>query len=357
MKKRWIAELFLSALTGSMLLTGCGEPEEVPAVSGEAESEMEETLSGEIDTSIPIEKGARIAVVVKSTSGEFWENIKQGMEDAVASLNEAYDLTGSDKITMTFEGPDSAEDLTDMINTADAVLSENPTVLCLASGDEDAGVAQLESARENGIPVILFDSLIKVEEEDLFAVYCGSDDRGIGAEAAKRLAEAMGGAGEAAVVSHGENDQTSLDRIAGFQEELRKTAPEIKLRAELVLTEEEDPAEQITGLLEAYPELGGIFCTNVDTAEAVLDVLEEQEQDGPKLVGVDGSSRQIEAIRDGKEVGVVSQDPYEMGFQTICMAAQIARDPDAVEEKTVYVDHAWLDAENLDLEENARYLY
>lgn len=40
------------------------------------------------------------------------------------------------------------------------------------------------------------------------------------------------------------------------------------------------------------------------------------------MVGVDATSVQQKAITDGQELGTVSQDPYDIGYQTIIVAAQ-----------------------------------
>ncbi len=359
MRNKRIAELLLGILIFGVLIFGCSKAQEVPANSHKAEAEEaeEEALAEMIDTDVPIEKGTRIAVVAKSTVGEFWDNIKQGMEDAVSGLNEAYGLEGDDKITMTFEGPDNEGDLTDLINTVDAVLAENPTVLCLASGDEDAGQAQLETARDNGIPVILFDSLVEVDDDTLYAAYCGSDNREMGRDAAGKLTEAMNGAGKVAVISHWKNDRTSIERTAGFKEALADEAPQVELAAELVMEEDRDLSEQVAELLEEVPDLNGIYCTNGDAAEAVLDALKDTEEHGIQVVGTDGTSRQIDAIEAGEELGAVSQDPYQMGFQTICTAVRAAGEPQSLTEKNIYIDHAWLDAGNLEEEGSTSYIY
>lgn len=364
MKKRSLAAVVTGFVLAGVMAAGCSSEKAATADNPDVQSEAadakgaeeENQLPIEIDTEIPIEKGARIAVVVKSTAGEFWKQVRKGMEDAIDTLNEAYELKGEDKITMTFEGPEDAAELTDMINTVDAVLSENPSALCLAAGDEDAGEAQLETARDNGIPVILFDSMIATDEE-LYTAYCGTDDKELGREAGSRLAEAMNYQGKAAVISHWSNDQTCVDRVAGFTESLTQEAPQIQLIAEIPMKEEGNLEENVEKLLEENPDLDGVFCTNIDSAEATLDALDAIGAEGLKVVGVDGSSRQIEAIQEGKEVGVVSQNPYGMGFQTIYLAAQAACPIGNELEKMQNTEFAWLDAENLEDEALKPYIY
>ena len=55
----------------------------------ETEQSSEETAV-QIDTSVPVLPGSRIAVVSKCVSGEFWDMVHQGMDAAVKDINEAY---------------------------------------------------------------------------------------------------------------------------------------------------------------------------------------------------------------------------------------------------------------------------
>ena len=48
--------------------------------STEEAQEEKDPLIPEIDTSVEIQAGSRVAVVSKSTSGEFWGLVKKGME-------------------------------------------------------------------------------------------------------------------------------------------------------------------------------------------------------------------------------------------------------------------------------------
>lgn len=50
-------------------------------------------------------------------------------------INTAYDFSSDDAVTMTFEGPSDEQDVEAQINTLDAVIAENPTVLCMSASD------------------------------------------------------------------------------------------------------------------------------------------------------------------------------------------------------------------------------
>ena len=179
MKKTTVAAVLV---TGTVLAAGifakCDVFEEKAIADvrteDEAEKSEKEDSSSRIDTSAPVLAGSRIAVVSKSVSGEFWDMVHKGMEDAVKDLNTAYGFKSDDQIKMTFEGPGDELNVEEQVNTLDAVIAENPSVLCFSASDMNSCQAQLETATENDIPVIIFDS--NVSENELVTGFYGTDN-------------------------------------------------------------------------------------------------------------------------------------------------------------------------------------
>ena len=66
----------------------------------------------------------------------------------------------------------------------------------------------------------------------------------------------------------------------------------------------------------------------------------------------------MEAIKNGEELGVLSQNPYAMGYQTMWAAIQsTAPKKETKIDKKVLLDPIWIDAENIKSEDIANYLY
>lgn len=321
----------------------------------ENRSSEETELETQIDTSAPVTAGSRIAVVSKSVDGEFWKAIRTGMEDAVKDVNAAYGYTSDDQITMTFEGASNEQDVEKQINTLDAVIAENPTVLCLSAGDEDSCQAQIEAAKENAISVVAFDS--NVTDSDMIAAFRGTDNTSVGKLAGEKLADAIGKSGKVAIFSAQEKTESSRRRVEGFKEAISAYS-DISVVQELYMDKVEDMQSAIESTLQSYPDLAGVFCTNADVSDLYLDT-EKTGDHVLTMVGVDATSKQQEAIRNGVEAGVVSQDPYRIGYQTILAAVQLTAPKEEVSgvERTVLYDPAWIDSSSLDDPEYSDYLY
>lgn len=374
-------------LCGILLLQGCGKkaqetsnevspegtntpaPTETPTEEPTAEpsQEAEETEDEVIITlpeqnlmadyttaeGIQIPPGSQIAVVAKDKGTGFWKAVKEGMELAVDDINQVCGYTGKDKVKLTFESPSDSHDIDAQINTIDAVLAENPLVLCLSPIDMGSCHAQLESAEENGIPVILVDGGVKGAEDNPI---CSTDHNAVGREAATHLSQSMGESGQAAIVAHQPLTESCVERENGFRTEITENHPGIQILADTVYDDGEvSLEEQVDQLLENNPDLKGIFCTNEETGEVVLEALKKLEDRQISVVTVDAGSDIIEAIEEGRDVGTICQNPYGMGYASVIAGARAAMGLS----NDSYIDpgYQWIDAENLQAPENQKYLY
>lgn len=297
------------------------------------------------------EPGSHIAVVVKNVKSSFWISVKKGMDQAVKDLNQKMGYKGEDKIKISFEGPSEETDIESQINIIDAVLAENPSVLCLSAIDMESCEAQLETAMENDIPVVVLDSGV---ESSLVNAVCATDNYTLGSEAAKKLAEAIGGQGQVAVMTHIAASQTSRDREKGFTETMANEYPEI----EIVNVSHENPetsmSEMAGAVLKLYPDVKGYFGTNEDATNAILDAVSTSGSE-IAVLGVDVGKQQLDAVKKGMEIGTLVQNSYGMGYATVvaAMRADLELENDAF----INCGYQWIDKDNIELPEYANYLY
>ncbi len=297
------------------------------------------------------EAGSRIAVVLKSTRDEFWTTVRDGIEDAVKALNEKMGYTGEDQITVSFDGPTDDSDVEKQIDLIDTVLSENPTILCIAAIDRQSCEAQLEMAAENDIPVVMLDSGV---ESGPISALCATDNYAAGTEAAKKMAEAIGDEGQIAVMTHTESAQTSQDREKGFTDEISKNHPNIEI---VNISHENDDftmEKMADAVFTLYPEVEGYFCTNEDASGAVLDALDAAGKE-ITVIGFDSGEQQQNAVKNGTELGFFAQNPYGMGYAAVI--AGVRADQNLEVDTFINTSYQWIDSSNLENEEYSSYLY
>ena len=297
------------------------------------------------------EPGSRIAVVLKSTRDDFWTTVRSGIEDGVKALNEKMGYTGEDQITVSFDGPADDTDVEKQIDLIDTVLSENPSILCIAAIDRQSCEAQLEMAAENDIPVIMIDSGV---ENGPISALCATDNYGAGAEAAKKLAEAVGDDGQIAVMTHTETAQTSQDREKGFTDEITKNHPNIEIVNISHENEDFTMEKMADAVFTLYPDVEGYFCTNEAASEAVLSAADAAGKE-LAIVGFDSGEVQRSAVENGTQTGFIAQNPYGMGYAAVIagVRADLGLDVDTF----INTSYQWIDSSNVENEEYSSYFY
>ena len=322
MRRAAVASVALLATV--TLLTGCQKEEAeklvAPLVADAQETpeakkaeEKKSPLIPEIDDNLSIEEGARIAVVSKCKKGEFWDKVKEGMEAAVKDVNEAYGFKKDKQITMTFEGPDNEEDVESQINTLDAVIAENPSVVCLSAGDMDSCQAQLEAAKENGIPVIAFDS--NVSDTKLVRAFRGTDNTQIGKYAAYKLGSAIGKMGNVAIFSAQEKTQSSQERVKGFLDNIANYT-DIKV-VETVYSDQVDDMKEAIDRAARKEIKPAVMITHVGGIDSIVDTTKNlPDIPGGKKLTYLHINMPMTAISDLRSLA--KDDPFFNDLADIC---------------------------------------
>lgn len=103
--------------------------------------------------------------------------------------------------------------------------------------------------------------------------------------------------------------------------------------------------------LSAHPDMAGMVGLWQYNPPAILQAVEERGAlDQVAIVGFDEHELTLNAIRDGKCVGTVVQNPYEFGFRSVeYLAATIrGQEPDIPEDKLMYVPTRKITKDSID---------
>lgn len=207
-----------------------------------------------------------------------------------------------------FDGAKQNEQMeTFILQRVDAII--------MAPNDSDAVGPLVADARAAGIPVFTAD--IAAHDADVVS-HIASDNVQGGRLAGQYLAEAIGGKGKIAIIDH-PIVRSVIDRTNGFEEAIAEY-PDIEIAARPAgdgLRDKSLRAAQ--DLLQAHPDLAGIFGINDDTALGALAAIEERGlQDEIILVGFDGTPEARAAIKRGTALKADAvQHPAKIGRITI----------------------------------------
>ena len=285
-----------------------------------------------------------VALVSKGFQHQFWQAVKKGADDAAAELD----------VEVTFEGPETETEVDKQLSMLQTALDKNPDALGFAALDSEASIPLMTDAESRGIPVIAFDSGV---DSEVPLATVSTDNLAASAEAAKHMVELTGGEGKIAVLGHDQTSQTGQQRVTGFVDYIEENAPDLEIvDTQYAGGDQLKSADAAKSILQANPDLVGMYGTNEGAATGVVKAVQELGKAGDlTVIGFDSGKAQLDAIKDGVMDGAITQNPVGIGYETV-KAAVAAIDGEEVE-PVIDSGFFWYDKETMDDPEIAEVLY
>lgn len=246
----------------------------------------------------------RIGVTLLTVQHKFYQDLQAGLEAEAAK--HGYELLIS---AAEFKPNRQSNQIQDFI-------VQNVDAIVVSPCDSKSVGGSIAEANDAGIPVFTAD-IACTSPIGKVVSHIASDNKQGGRLAAKLLADALGGKGEVAVLSHPEVTSVQ-DRVLGFREEIKKHAG-LEIVQELSAEGMRDKAVSVMeDIIQSHPKLRGVFAINDDTALGALAAVEAAGKLGQiKIVGYDATPEARAKIKDGSIHGDVIQDPRRIGELTI----------------------------------------
>lgn len=385
----------------AMLACACAAPEssenKEPESSDNKQQVEEKEYQGKLDQIEPsaydnveglhLEAGSYISIIGKAEEGQYWNEVKRGVDQAAADINDYLGYEGKDKVKVTYSAPETEDNVDEQVNILDEELARYPIAVGISITDANACEVQFDLAAENDIPVVAYDS--GSAYQGLMATV-STDNAAAAREAATKLAKLIGDSGEIILFVNDSKSKTSLDRENAFGEEIQNNHPNITIVESYHLDQLEDmqkivadeinagtyqideesaeaesdvqiaPADiteedVIDYVLAKHPDIKGCFASNAPTVKKAIAGLERAEADDVMVVGFDADEEEKKALSDGRIEGLIVQNPFGMGYATVVAAARAALDMG--NEAFVNTGYTWVTADNLEDESIQKTLY
>ena len=271
----------------ALALVACSRPASEPGSAGSA-------------------KRKQIAVIPKGTTNEFWKSIHAGAQKAANERG----------VDIIWKGPIREDDRDEQIKIVENFISQGVDGIVLAPLDDQALVPVLNDAKARKIPVVIFDSAVKWND---YVSFVATDNFKAGTLGADRMGEVLGGKGNVILLRYAEGSASTMEREAGFLDQLAKKFPAIKIvSSNRYAGATVEPATAAAeNLLSTFKDVQGWFAPNESTAFGTLLALKAAGRAGGgkneiKLVGFDAGDKLVAALEQGELYGLVLQDPLRM---------------------------------------------
>jgi ribose transport system substrate-binding protein len=352
MKKQMFALVSL-LVAASMVLAGCGAPATPQVV--EKTVEVQVTKVVEVTAAPQPVEGGEIAVIVKTGNSSFWQNVQTGAMDAQNELQ-----AQTPKLTVTFLGAQSESDINEQINIVENAINRGVKAIVLAPSDVTALQKPVADAKAAGIPVIIIDSKLDGDPSQ-YVSFLATDNQAAGEACAKALIDALAAKGitegKVQVMSYVAGVGSEIGRVGGFNDYIKANSNFTLLETQYSNADMPTALNQTTNVLQANPDLVGIFGANEPTAIGMGKAIQQAGLSGKLVaIGFDGNQVLADMVKDGTLNAIAVQSSYNMGYLGVKSAYDVA-----FQGKTIdpYVDTGFLmvTQDNIDSQDAKNVLY
>ncbi|HTJ84041.1 MAG TPA: substrate-binding domain-containing protein [Polyangiaceae bacterium] len=252
----------------------------------------------------------KIAVIPKGTTHEFWKTVHAGAVKASRELD----------VEIVWKGPLKEDDLKEQVDIVESFVAERVSGIVLAPLHDKGLVAPVKTAKDAGIPTVIFDSALQGDEH---VSYVATDNVAAGKLGGERLAKLVGGKGNVILLRYQEGSASTSQREQGFLDAM-KAAGDIKVVSDNqfggATTESASKAAEtlLVALGADKDQVQGVFCPNESTTFGMLLALDRLGLAGKvKLVGFDASEKLKAGLKEDKVHALVVQNPMNMGYLAV----------------------------------------
>jgi ABC-type sugar transport system substrate-binding protein len=262
-----------------------------------------------------------IAFVPKALNSPFWAEMQQAAEREAAAQG----------VRLVSLAADRETDVERQYQIIENLIQQKVDAILLSPAGSKELVPAIRKANDAGIPVLILDTRIDQGAAESMGVrvltFIGSDNFEGGAVASRYLAGALGGKGSVAIIEGISGHETADRRRLGFLKGIEAYAG---IRVVASQTADWERARAFTvaeNLLQAHPNLAGIFAANDEMALGALEaVAASRRLERVRVIGFDAIPDALANIASGRLLGSVAQFPGEMGRLGVRHAVALLRE-------------------------------
>ncbi|MFJ2671822.1 substrate-binding domain-containing protein [Streptomyces sp. NPDC087525] len=254
--------------------------------------------------------GTKVGLSLSTLNNPFFVQLKAGAEAEAKA--EGVELTVTDAQN---DASQQANQIQNFTSGAMSSVIVNPV-------DSDAAGPSVRAADKAGIPVIAADRGVNKADIDTLVA---SDNVAGGRQAARTLAQKLGGEGRIVILQGTAGTSASRERGQGFAEGI-KAYPGIKVVARQPADFDRTKGlDVMTNMLQAHSGVNGVFAENDEMALGAVKALGSKAGTSVPVVGFDGTPDGLKAVKAGTLYASVAQQPAELGRLAVLNAVKAAR--------------------------------
>ncbi|MBZ0282250.1 MAG: substrate-binding domain-containing protein [Anaerolineae bacterium] len=248
-------------------------------------------------------QAAQTYYMVSFLSGiDYWKDAYRGMQDAAEFLGVEAVYTGTPEY-----------DLTSEVRVLDETVAQQPTGVLLTVMQAEGLQPSIDAAIGAGVPLVTFDADSPASKRYAFL---GTGNYYAGVVAARYIGPLVQ-AGKAAVITVPSQNNLG-QRTQGFIDTLAAEFPDVVSGNQFIVDNQntsEGAATGLSALLQAEPDIKGVFSTNASAAVGAAQALREAGlTEQVNHIGFDFDEGTLDLIDSGQLGATLAQGTWQMGF-------------------------------------------
>lgn len=224
------------------------------------------------------------------------------------------------------------------------MLQKGLDLLILDPSDSDAVIAAVESANDMNVPVLTIDRKSNGGE---VVAHIGFDAIHSGNIAGQYLVDQLDGKGKIVEIMGIMGTNVAQDRSKGFNQIMEENAGFEIVAQQAADFDRAKAMEVMENILQANPEIDGIYAANDEMALGALEAIEAAGRlDEITLIGCDAIDPSLEKIREGKLEATIAEPPFFLGKNAVFTALDVLAGTEV--EADVILDSNLVTSENVD---------
>ena len=258
----------------------------------------------------PAGKEIKLAFVTNNAS-DYWTIARKGVEKADGEMDDV-------KVEFKLPGEGTAAEQKRII---DDLVSTGIQGIAMSPVDPDNQTQLINDSAKKAL-VITQDSDAPGSDR---ALYIGTDNVAAGRQAGELVKEALPNGGKIMVFVGKSDARNAAERYQGLKEALKDSKVEIID----IRTDDTDRARAKTNAADTlvkYPDIAAMVGLWSYNGPAILNAVKEAgKTDKVKIVCFDEEDETLAGVKEGAIFATVVQQPYEFGYQSVKLMAQIIK--------------------------------
>lgn len=273
---------------------------------------------------------AEIAIILKTLSNDYWVQMKSGIEAEAKKSGIKVDIYAAQ----------SEDDLQGQLDLFETAISKNYKAIGVAPLSPANLNTAIVKANTAGIFVGNIDEKVDVEQLQSLGgsilFFVTTDNVAVGNKGAQYIIEQNADGGKVAIIEGKAGNASGEDRKNGATDAF-KGAKGFEIVASQPADWDRTKALDVAAnLISKYPDLVAIYCANDTMAlGAQQAVVNAGKKDQIMVVGTDGATEAIDAIKAGNMAATVAQDPAEIGAESLRQLVKALQDKPAIDPKLI----------------------